>query len=340
MIPAARVVALTASVLAALAALGGCAGPPASEGGADSGPLRVVTTVSPITSLAENIAGTRAIVTGIVPEGTNSHTFEPRPSVARTLAGADLVFLNGLQLEEPTLRLAEANRGPGTEIVLLGDLVLTPEQWVFDFSFPASRGKPNPHLWPDPILARAYARIIAERMAAADSANAGYFQDNLARLEARLDQLDRATRTAVETVPLANRRLLTYHDSWPYWARRYGFEIIGAVQPSDFSEPSPREVAGLIAQIKAAQVPAVFGSEVFPSTVLETIAKETQARFIDELRDDDLPGGPGDPEHSYVGLMRANMQVLVTALGGNAEALGNLDAGLVFEGRRLATYPQ
>jgi manganese/iron transport system substrate-binding protein len=322
--------------LGALLVLAACS----DEDTSDDGLLHVVTTVSPITSLAENIAGTRAVVTGIVPEGTNSHTFEPRPSVARTLASADLVFLNGLQLEEPTHRLAEANRGRDAEIVLLGDLVLAPDQWVYDFSFPADQGKPNPHLWPDPLLASAYARLIAERMSAHDSANAGYYNDNLARLEVRLDQLDRATRAAVETVPASNRRLLTYHDSWPYWARRYGFEIIGAVQPSDFSEPSPREVASLIEQVKAARLPAVFGSEVFPSAVLETIARETNARFIDELRDDDLPGEPGDPEHSYVGLMRANMQVMVTALGGNADALRDLDAGLVFEGRPRSTYPQ
>ena len=76
------------------------------------------------------------------------------------------------------------------------------------------------------------------------------------------------------TVPEANRKLLTYHDSWAYWAREYGFEVIGAVQASDFSDPSAREVAELIDQIRAQHVPAVFGSEVFPSTVLEQIASE------------------------------------------------------------------
>ena len=325
-------IGLLAGALLSLTACGGLSD--------EDGILQVVTTVSPITSLAENIAGTRAAVIGVVPEGTNSHTFEPRPSVARTLANADLIFLNGLQLEEPTLRLAEANRASDAEIVLLGDQVVTPAQWMFDASFPVSGGKPNPHLWPDPLLAKAYARVIGEAMAARDPANAAYYHENLAHLEARLDQLDQAIRAAVDTVPASNRRLLTYHDSWPYWARRYGFEVIGAVQPSDFSEPSPREVAGLIEQIKAAQLPAVFGSEVFPSTVLETIAKETQARFVDDLRDDDLPGAPGDNEHSYVGLMRANMEAMLPALGGSAEALRNLDTGLVFEGRGRATYPQ
>ena len=335
----ARATRLWLIALVGAAVLGACSGARSPEGG-DDGALSVVTTVSPITSLAENIAGTRANVTGIVPEGANSHTFEPRPAVARTLANADLVFVNGLQLEEPTLRLAEANRTPDTQVVALGDLVVSPEQWVFDFSFPASGGRPNPHLWLDPVLAKAYARIIAERMAARDPANATYYLENLARLEGRLERLDQATRAAVSTVPPGNRRLLTYHDSWPYWARRYGFEVIGAVQPADFAEPSPREVAALIEQVRAAKVPAVFGSEVFPSAVLETIAREAGARFIDELRDDDLPGEPGDAGHSYLGLMRTNMEVLVTALGGSADALRDIDVRPVFEGRSRTTYPQ
>ena len=82
-------------------------------------------------------------------------------------------------------------------------------------------------------------------------------------------------KDAVASVPPENRKLLTYHDSWAYWARQYGFTVIGAVQASDFSDPSPREVAALIDQICAEHVPAVFGSEVFPSPVLEQIARES-----------------------------------------------------------------
>ena len=93
-------------------------------------------------------------------------------------------------------------------------------------------------------------------------------------------------------MPEANRKLLTYHDSWAYWAREYGFTVIGAVQASDFSDPSPQEVARLIEQIRAEKVPAVFGSEVFPSPVLEQIAKESGATFVDQLRDDEPPGAP------------------------------------------------
>jgi ABC-type Zn uptake system ZnuABC Zn-binding protein ZnuA len=134
--------------------------------------------------------------------------------------------------------------------------------------------------------------------------------------------------------------LLTYHDSFPFFGSRYGLEIIGAVQPSDFTEPSAREVASLIDQIRERRVPAIFGSEVFPSPVMEQIAREGGAEFIDQLRDDDLPGEHGDPRHTYLGLMLENMEIMVPALGGRIEAFAGFDPGLVFEGESRAIYPQ
>ena len=264
---------------------------------------RVVTTVAPITSIVENVAGDRARVTGIVPEGVNSHTFRPVPSDARNMAKADLIIMNGLHLEIPTLKLARANKRPETPILLLADRTVSRREYVFDFSFPKDGGQPNPHLWPDPIHVMNYARLVRDALTTAHPGGRPVYQVNVERYLKQLGALDKAIAAAVATVPPENRRLLTYHDSWPYFARRYGFTVIGAVQPSSFSEPSPREVARLIDQLNRAQVPAVFGSEVFPSPVLAQIAREAGTAFIDKLRDDDLPGEPGDPNHSYTGMM-------------------------------------
>jgi ABC-type Zn uptake system ZnuABC Zn-binding protein ZnuA len=336
--------------LAAIAVFSAC-GEDDDEPGTDNTPsasvtaaagdrIKIVTTVAPITSLAENIAGTAADVEGIVPEGTNSHTFEPQPSVARLLADADVIFVNGLRLEEPTLELAEANKQDATEIVQLGDMTITEAEWKFDFSFPEEDGDPNPHLWPNVPHARRYAEIIHEKLVQLDPDNKATYDANFNALAANLDDLDEGIEMAAQTVPEENRKLLTYHDSWAYWAETYGFTVIGAVQPSDFTEPSPAEVADLIEQVKAENVPAVFGSEVFPSDTLETIADESGADYIDELRDDDLPGEPGDDRHSYIGLMLTNMEIMLPALGGNTDALRNVDASLVFEGDSTAEYPQ
>ena len=302
--------------------------------------IRVVTTVSPITSIVENIGGTRISLEGVVPEGVNSHTFEPAPSVAAIISKADLIFLNGLFLEEPTLEMARANLKSDGLIVSLGEQTITREQWKFDFSFPEADGQPNPHLWPDPILALRYAEIVRDQLAASDPDNAGYYSANYDAFAARIATLDEAIRTAVPTIPPANRRLLTYHDSWAYFAERYGLTVVGAMQPSDFSEPSAKEVADLIRQIKSESIPAVFGSEVFPSDVMKTIAAETGAAYIDELSDDDLPGAPGEPYHSYLGLAVTNMRVMIPALGGDASAFDGVDVSPVFEGVSDAVYVQ
>ena len=312
---------------------------PAPGGGANP-TLNVVATVSPITSIVENIGGARINLQGVVPEGVNSHTFEPAPSVAAILSAADLIFLNGLFLEEPTLKMARANLKNGAAIISLGDQTVTRAEWRFDFSFPEAAGHPNPHLWPDPILAQRYAAIVRDRLSAHDPDNAPYYHANYDAFAARIASLDAAVKAAVATIPPENRKLLTYHDSWAYFADRYGLTVIGAVQPSDFSEPSAREVADLIRQIKSENIPALFGSEVFPSAIMQTIAAESGAAYIDELSDDDLPGAPGDPRHSYLGLAVANLQIMLPALGGDPSPLDNLDLSPVFAGPSHAVYPQ
>jgi ABC-type Zn uptake system ZnuABC Zn-binding protein ZnuA len=133
--------------------------------------------------------------------------------------------------------------------------------------------------------------------------------------------LDDAMKVATATIPKNERNLLTYHDAYAYFARHFEYEVIGAIQPQSFEEPSPKDIAALIDQVKSKKVKAIFGSEVFPSPVLEQIGKETGVRYIDVLRDDDLPGEPGDAEHSWAGLMKFNYITIVEALGGDASAV-------------------
>ena len=329
-----------AAVILALAVLALASACASEDEPTEEGMLRVVTTVSPITSLAENVGGTRIRLEGVVPEGTNSHTFSPAPSVAIALTEADLFIANGLFLEEPTIEMAKANAKDGAVILTLADKAISEDEWVFDFSFPESSGHPNPHLWTSPPLALRYAELIRDALVELDPDNQDYYEENLEALRQRIEDLDGRIARAVETIPPANRKLLTYHDSFPFFGPRYGLEIIGAVQPSDFTEPSAREVASLIDQIREAEVPAIFGSEVFPSPVMEQIAREGGAEFVDRLRDDDLPGAPGDPLHTYLGLILTDVQIIVGALGGSTDALDGFDAGLVFEGDSGAIYPQ
>ena len=322
----------TLRLLLTIALLGaGCGGSGSAEVIDDGRPI-ILTTVAPITNITQNIVCDSAQVIGIVPEGVNSHTFEPRPSDAAAMGTADLVITNGLNLELPTLRLAENNVDADARIIQLGDSAIDPNDWIFDFSFPEADGDPNPHLWTNPAYGVRFVEIIRDEVIALDPSRSEQYTANASVLIDRLDELEVALRAATETVPAEARRLLTYHDSFPYFARDFGWEVIGAIQPSDFSEPSPSEVAALIDQIRAQQVGAIFGSEVFPSPVLEQIAEETGATYIDDLRDDDLPGTPGSPEHSYIGLLVFDYVTIIDALGGDSSPLDAIETANLCDG--------
>lgn len=314
----------------------------ASACGGDDGPdgdvLQVATTVAPITSIVASIGGDQVEIEGIVPEGVDSHTFEPPPSVARSLAEADVLFYNGLGLEEPIEQLAGASMSGDGLIVALGEETISPEEYVFDFSFPEEGGKPNPHLWTSPPLGKRYGEVVKDTLSRLDPDNADVYAENYELFAERADLLDEAMLEATETVPVGQRKLLTYHDAYPYFAERYGWEVVGAIQPAHFGEPTAREVGDLIDQVRDEGVLAIFGSEVFPSPVLDRIARETGAAYYDDLRDDDLPGAPGDGEHSWLELLRFNFVVLVEALGGDASELEAVDVAL--EVPDTARYPE
>ncbi len=291
----------------------------------ESDEIRVVATVAPITDIVSVVAaGSGVRVDGIVPEGADSHTYEPTTRVAAALEQAHVVFLNGLDLEAPTKELALANAGSAV-VCELGDEVLDEPDYIFDFSFPESAGSPNPHLWTNPPMVAAYAAVVRDVLSAIDPDSADLFEANRAEFAERIDELDRAIRVASDTLAPDDRLLLTYHDAYAYFAREYGWTVVGAVQPSSFDEPTPREVAALIDQLRERGVSAVFGSEVFPSPVLRQIAAETGVEYIDDLRDDDLPGEPGDPTHSWLGLTQFNIVTIVEALGGDATAVRAID---------------
>jgi ABC-type Zn uptake system ZnuABC Zn-binding protein ZnuA len=288
--------------------------------------LNVVTSVSPITNIVKNVGGEKIELIGLVPEGVSSHTFELVPSDVVKVNDADLVIIDGLGLEvniEDVVDQAH-NTNPDLQILKLGDSTITPDQYIYDFSFPEEAGDPNPHLWLNVLYAMNFANLTRDKLSEMDPANADYYIENANRYIAKLEELDEGIMKAVQTLPEQNRKLVTYHDSWAYFAPRYGMVVIGAIQPADFGQPTPREVARLIDQIKAENVPAIFGSEIFPTEVVNQIASEANVQIVGTLSDDNLPGKPGDPENSYVGMMLENMENMLVPLGGNVSALSDI----------------
>jgi ABC-type Zn uptake system ZnuABC Zn-binding protein ZnuA len=285
--------------------------------------LKVVTSVAPITDIVKNIGGEKIDVMGIIPEGSDSHTFELVPSDVVKMHDADLVIIDGLNLEGSMEKVANEirNKNHLLQLLKLGDNTVTQDQWIFDFSFPKEKGDPNPHLWLNVVYAMKFANLTRDKLIEMDTKNGASYSSNADRYISLLKKLDQGIMEAVQTVPPLNRKLLTYHDSWAYFAPRYGMEVIGAVQQSDFGEPSPQYVAKLIDQIRSEKVTAIFGSEEFQSKVVAQVAKEGNVTIVQTLNDDALPGNPGDSNHTYVGMMLENMKNMIIPLGGNIEAL-------------------
>lgn len=286
--------------------------------------LNVVTSVAPITNIVQNIGGNKINLIGLVPEGVNSHTFEMIPSDIIKIYDADLIIIDGLNLEANIQKISEnaISKNPNNiQLLKLGDNTISKGDWIFDFSFPKDKGDPNPHLWLNVEYALQFANLTRDKLIEMDPSNSQYYMENSNKYTKLLKQLDEGIKKSVETIPAENRKLLTYHDSWAYFAPRYGMEVIGAIQASDFSDPSPKDIADLIDQVRNEQVPAIFASEVFPTNIVDKIAKEGNVTIVETLSDDDLPGNPGDYNHSYLGMMLENMKNMIIPLGGNIDAL-------------------
>jgi ABC-type Zn uptake system ZnuABC Zn-binding protein ZnuA len=289
--------------------------------------LNVVTSVAPITNIIQNIGGEKINLIGLVPEGVNSHTFELVPSDAIKIHDANLIIIDGLNLEADVERTANTaiDKDPKIQLLKLGDNTISQDDWIFDFSFPKEKGDPNPHLWLNVEYAMKFANLTRDKLIEMDPSNANYYTENSKKYNDLLRQLDEGIKKSIQTIPEENRKLLTYHDSWAYFAPRYGMTVVGAIQPSDFGEPSAKDVANLIDQVREVKVPAIFASEVFPTNIINQIAKEGNITVVETLSDDDLPGNPGDKDHSYIGMMIENMKNMIIPLGGNIEALKNVN---------------
>jgi ABC-type Zn uptake system ZnuABC Zn-binding protein ZnuA len=292
---------------------------------------RVLVSDPATAAIVSAIAGDLIVVESFVPPGENGHTYEPVPSDAVRAATADLYIENGMELNEAVSRFVRANYRAGTPEVTLSDAIPTAEVISTDSAAEiAAHGHAhsfNAHFWTDPVYAIWYAEEIVEALVVLDPQNTDAFRTRAAEFIARLRVLDSRFRTAIASIPPQNRKLVVYHDSWSYFGRRYGIPIVGAIQPVTFSEPSAEEIRRMIDQIRAETVPAFFGSEVFPSDVLDAIAAETGARYFSDLSDEELPGVPGTAEHSYEGMMIRNVRLITEALGGDIGILADLVPG-------------
>lgn len=290
-----RLVSLALVGAAALATLqSGCGG---GQDQPESGNVRVVTTLELFADFVRNVGGDRVRVTALLPPGADPHTYELAPAQVAEITRADVVFVNGLDLEEATLGVIERNAPSASPVVTLSE-GLTPLDG-------------NPHFWLDVTLAMRYVERIRDALSAVDPEGApGYAaraRDYLAQLEA----LDADFRDAVERIPPERRKLVTFHDAFTYLAARYGLEVVAVVVKSPGREPSAADVAELARQIREQRVPVVFKEPQFNARVLDLAARDAGVE-VRELYSDALSSAAP----TYVEMMRFNLRQLAEGLGG------------------------
>jgi ABC-type Zn uptake system ZnuABC Zn-binding protein ZnuA len=281
--------------------------------------------IPPLEDLVERVGGERVEVVSVVPQGVDGHTYEPTPSDVADLTRADVMFLASEDLNPSITRTANASLAPGTLTVDLMELTVPDDEEIVDrvhsHGSGESHGHANVHIWTDPTIAIRWVGVIRDQLSILDPAGAGQYVANAAALTAQIDALHRATIAATATVPEAARTLVVYHDSWSYFGRTYGYRVLGALQAADFAEPSAAELRDMVEQVRGSGAPAFFGAAVFPTEVLQRVSEEAGVPYVNDLADDELPGEPGDPEHSYLGMMVQNVRHIVVSLGGDPAVL-------------------
>jgi ABC-type Zn uptake system ZnuABC Zn-binding protein ZnuA len=304
--PRSRPHGLWAAALVAVALLvAACGGSdPGTSGTSVPGAVvHVVATTTVFADIVRNVGGDRVSVASIVPAGAGPEDYEPKADDARRLAGADLIVSNGVGLDEFLDRLIDAAGEGAVPRLVLGDGIPT---ITVD-------GQPNPHFWLDPtIVADRYVPAIESRLAELDPAGAATYAANAEAYRAAIGTLDAANRTKLETIPASDRKLVTFHDAFPYFARHYGFEVIGVIVPNVGQEPSASQLAALVDTVKAAGVKAVFSEAQFSPELAKTLADEAGVKQVVTNLYNDTVGPP--PTDTYLAMMAWNVDHIVEAL--------------------------
>ena len=292
-------------VLALLLIVGG--GLPAPGVSAQPTPLKIVTSIRPVADMIENVGGNRVEVVALVPPGGEPEDFDPTPADAVAVSKARIFFANGLGLEAYLEDLIESAGNPQLEVITLSEGAAT----LAGFGQGEEDGG-NPHLWLDPQNAIAYVDAIQLALRRVDPAGANTYDANAAMYRNKLKQLDAYIQTQVDTLPQNRRVLVTTHDAFPYFAKRYGFTYLAVVSANPDSDPSAQEYAALVKTVKDNKVKAVFGETGFSERTISQLAADTGAMFVGELYTDTLSEEP--PTNTYIGAMTYNTDTIVSAL--------------------------
>jgi zinc/manganese transport system substrate-binding protein len=264
--------------------------------------LNVVTSFSILADFVRQVGGDKVSVTSLVGPDSDVHVYTPTPHDAKDVGAAQLLIVNGLGLEGwlPRLQQASGSKAP----IVVATQGITPRKRGSDA---------DPHAWQSVGNAMVYVRNIRDALVAADPADAVVFKANAARYLAELDALDREVRGEIEKIPAERRKVISTHDAFGYFADAYGIQFIAPLGVSTETEPSARDVAEIIAQVRKAGIPAVFLENFNDDRLVGRIAAETGARIGGTLYSDALSEEKG-PVPTYIAMVRHNIRALTSAL--------------------------
>ena len=277
--------------------------------------LRVVATFSILADLVKEVGGDRVDLAVLVGPDVDAHAYQPKPSDVRALAGARVLVSNGLGFEEWIDRLAEAAPFKGRRVVATAGVATLAAGGHGGHGHSHGHG-PDPHCWQDVGRARRYVANIAEGLAAADAANAGLYRERARAYIQRLDDLDRWVKAAIAAVPAGQRKVITGHDSFRYFTNAYGVQFLAPRGFNTNSEPTAKDVAALIRQVREQKIKALFVENMTNPGLVEQIARESGAVVGARLYSDAL-SAPDGPAATYEALIRHNVTALVAGMAKN-----------------------
>jgi zinc/manganese transport system substrate-binding protein len=317
-LPRRRRLGLSVILLAAMAVLPACGserGGGSSSGG-EAGAVKVVATTTQLGDVVRRIGGAGADVTQILKPNTDPHEYEPRPSDVAATAGAQIAFESGNNLDAWANQIVEQAGGHPTTVVLSASNI----DRVPGESSGAEASRYDPHWWHDPTNVEAAIPVIRHALTKANPDAKALFDRNAAAYLARLRRLDAGIQRCFAQVPRGERKLVTDHDAFNYFARRYAITVIGAVIPSQTTEAqvSAGEVAALIKTIRREHVRAVFPETSINAKLAKAIARASGASADYTLYGDTL-GPKGSPGATYLSMERANADAMVRGFTGGAK---------------------
>jgi ABC-type Zn uptake system ZnuABC Zn-binding protein ZnuA len=269
---------------------------------------RVLAVESFLADIARNVSGDRLTVESLIPVDADPHAYQPSPQDAARISDVEVLILNGGNLES---FLSPILQNSGTkQIVITASAGLTPRP---DPSGQNPEG--DPHFWLDPNNAKKYVENIRDGLSQADPAGASVYATNAQKYIGDLQALDTWIKSQVQNIPQTHRLLVTNHETFGYFAGRYGFTIVGAIIPSVSSgaAPSAQQLAALIDQIRATGAPAIFLETGTNLQLADQIASETGVKVVSDLYTHSL-SAPGGPASTYIDMMKYDVTAIVEAL--------------------------